>query len=93
MKNGGRRRRARQRQPAVFGSAVPVDARAVCTGRHTAALLAGNDMLCCTDFETQIPAVLRAVEDGTISEARIDESVLRILRWKLERGIITAQTE
>lgn len=50
-------------------------------------------MLCCTDFETQIPAVLRAVEDGTISEARIDESVLRILRWKLERGIITAQTE
>ena len=58
-----------------------------------AAVLAGNDMLCCTDFETQIPAVLRAVEDGTISEARIDESVLRILRWKLERGIITAQTE
>lgn len=58
-----------------------------------AAVLAGNDMLCCTDFETQIPAVLRAVEDGTISEARIDESVLRILRWKLERGIIAAQTE
>lgn len=62
-------------------------------GRLGAALLAGNDMLCCTDFETQIPAVLRAVEDGTISEARIDESVLRILRWKLERGIIAAQTE
>ena len=58
-----------------------------------AAVLAGNDMLCCTDFETQIPAVLRAVEDGTISEARIDESVLRILRWKLERGVIAAQTE
>lgn len=58
-----------------------------------AAVLAGNDMLCCTDFETQIPAILRAVEDGTISEARIDESVLRILRWKLERGIIAARTE
>ena len=57
------------------------------------AVLAGNDMLCCTDFETQIPAVVRAVEDGTISEARIDESVLRILRWKFERGIIAVQTE
>ena len=58
-----------------------------------AAVLAGNDMLCCTDFETQIPAVVRAVEDGTISEARIDESVLRILRWKLERGLISAPAE
>lgn len=56
-------------------------------------MLAGNDMLCCTDFETQIPAVVRAVEDGTISEARIDESVLRILRWKLERGLIFAPAE
>ena len=58
-----------------------------------AAVLAGNDMLCCTDFETQNPAVVRAVEDGTISEARIDESVLRILRWKLERGLIFAPAE
>lgn len=52
------------------------------------AVLAGNDMLCCTDYKAQIPAVLRAVENGTIEESRIDESVLRILRWKLERGLL-----
>lgn len=52
-----------------------------------AAVLAGNDMLCCTDFEVQIPAVLEAVKDGRISEEQIDASVLRILKWKAELGI------
>lgn len=52
------------------------------------AVQAGNDLLCCTDFETQIPAVLQAVYDGTIPETRIDESVLRILTLKRSLGIL-----
>ncbi len=52
------------------------------------AVQAGNDMLCCTDFEVQIPAVLEAVERGEISEERIDESVLRILELKISLGLI-----
>ena len=52
------------------------------------AVQAGNDLLCCTDFEEQIPAVIAAVEDGTIAESRIDESVLRILQAKINLGII-----
>ena len=52
------------------------------------AVLAGNDLLCCTDFETQVPAVLAAVEDGTIPESRLDESVLRVLNMKLEMGLL-----
>lgn len=51
-------------------------------------LLAGNNMLCCTDYKTQYPAVLEAVRSGTIAESRIDESVLRILRWKTELGLL-----
>ncbi len=51
------------------------------------AVQAGNDLLCCTDFETQIPAVLQAVESGEIAEERIDESVLRILKLKTELGL------
>ena len=50
--------------------------------------MAGNDLLCCTDYETQYPAVVEAVESGRISQSRIDESVLRILKYKLEVGII-----
>ena len=52
------------------------------------AVEAGNDLICCTDFEVQIPAVYKAVTEGRISQERIDESVLRILKWKLELGVI-----
>lgn len=53
------------------------------------AVLAGNDMIISTDFEVQIPAVLAAVNSGEIAKANIDESVLRILVWKLSLGIVS----
>lgn len=52
------------------------------------AVQAGNDLLCCTEFETQIQAVIKAVENGEITEERINESVFRIILLKLKRGII-----
>lgn len=52
------------------------------------AVQAGNDLLCCTDFEVQIPAVINAVKEGKISENRIDESVLRILNLKISLGLL-----
>lgn len=55
------------------------------------AILAGNDMLCCSDFVQQSHYILTAVENGTISEERIDASVLRILKAKITLGIIEAQ--
>lgn len=63
-------------------------------GRSAAvqAVLAGNDMLCCGDYKNQIPAVVEAVEEGTIDEAQIDESVLRILIWKMNLGLIPEES-
>lgn len=55
------------------------------------AVLAGNDLLCCSDYETQYPAVLSAVENGQISRERLEESVLRVLRWKQELGLLRAE--
>lgn len=52
------------------------------------AVEAGNDILCCSDYETQLTAVLRAVREGRLSEKRIDESVARILKWKAEIKLI-----
>ncbi len=52
------------------------------------AVLAGNDMICTPYPQEQIPAVLDAVENGLVTEERIDASVLRILIWKLRLGII-----
>lgn len=52
------------------------------------AILAGCDLLCCSDVEEQYPAVLRAFREGIISEERINESVFRLLMMKLEYGVI-----
>lgn len=54
------------------------------------AVLAGNDMIVTTDFETQIPQVIAAVEDGTIDESAVDEAVVRILGWKYDLGLLEA---
>ncbi|GGS17109.1 glycoside hydrolase family 3 protein [Actinokineospora fastidiosa] len=54
------------------------------------ALEAGVDQLLMPpDLPLARDAVLAAVRSGRISEARIDESVRRILKQKWERGIIT----
>ena len=63
------------------------------TGGENAAVLAvqaGNDMLVSSDFVTQYNAVLAAVQDGTISEDRIRESAIRVIRWKMELGLLDA---
>ncbi len=57
------------------------------------AVLAGNDMIVTTDFETQIPLVIDAVQTGIIEESMIDAAVRRVLSWKYDLGLITAPTE
>ena len=52
------------------------------------AIQAGNDMIISTDFQVQYQAVLKALEEGTITEERLDESIRRILKWKYELGLI-----
>ena len=53
------------------------------------AIMAGNDILCTSEYKEQYEAVLQAVKDNKISIEQIDKSVLRILRWKLQLGIIS----
>ena len=52
------------------------------------AVIAGNDLLCCSDYAVQVPAVIEAVKSGVISEERINESAKRIIQMKLALGII-----
>lgn len=53
------------------------------------AVLAGNDLLCTSDGANCYEAVLEAVKSGVISEDRLDESIYRILRVKINYGILT----
>lgn len=52
------------------------------------AVEAGNDLLCVTEFEQQVPAVIDAVRSGRLTEERIEQSVMRILLWKIDLGLI-----
>ena len=52
------------------------------------AVLAGNDLLCSTQYQVQYDAVLGAVESGRISAALLDSAVTRVLTWKKDLGLI-----
>ncbi|WP_231497273.1 glycoside hydrolase family 3 protein [Arthrobacter sp. MA-N2] len=52
------------------------------------AIQAGSDILLNSpDVEASFAGVRAAVESGGITEARLDESVRRILEWKVKRGV------
>jgi len=53
------------------------------------AVEAGNDLLISSDYETQYAAVLRAVQDGRLSEEAITESVVRVLIYKEKLGLLS----
>lgn len=52
------------------------------------AIQAGNDLLIATDYRTQIPQVISAVQDGTLDEALIDAACTRVLAWKQALGLL-----
>lgn len=70
-----------------------LDMEGVCNTKSGAdvavrAVKAGNDMLIVTDYEEQIKAVKKAVQNDEIPISLIDASVARILSWKLMLGMI-----
>ena len=46
------------------------------------ALQAGNDIVLTTDYRTQIPKVIEAVQNNLLTEAQIDTACRRVLSWK-----------
>jgi len=51
-------------------------------------VIAGNDMMIVTDYEESFNSLLNSVNTGEISIDRINDSVLRILKWKYYMGIM-----
>ena len=52
------------------------------------AVEAGNDMLISTNFESQFESIMAAIDEGRITEERINESVRRILTMKINMGLM-----
>ena len=52
------------------------------------AVLAGNDLLCSTEYQVQYEAVLAAVMDGRIHLRVLNQAVRNVLEWKQELGLL-----
>ena len=55
------------------------------------ALEAGNDLIITTDYRTQIPKVIEAVENGALDASVIENACRRVLTWKQELGLIPSR--
>ena len=53
-------------------------------------IVAGNDLILGSSYQTQIPYLLKKISSGELTEERIDESVRRILTWKYDLGLLEA---
>lgn len=51
------------------------------------AVLAGNDLLCATDYTQQYEAVLGAVLTGRIDIPTLNSAVRHVLQWKMDLGL------
>lgn len=52
------------------------------------AVLAGNDLLCSTDYAAQYNAVLTAVLEGRIDFNMLNRAVMHVLEWKMELQLL-----
>lgn len=51
-------------------------------------IVAGNDLILGSSYQTQIPYLLKKISSGELTEERINESVRRILIWKYDLGLL-----
>ena len=75
----------------VMTDDLAMDAVAAYAGEGAVAVMAleaGNDLVLTTDYRTQIPRVMEAVETGTLDEAVINTACRRVLRWKQSLGLL-----
>lgn len=52
------------------------------------AVLAGNDLLCSTEYIVQYEAVLQAVLEGRIDMDTLNNAVSHVLQWKMDLGLL-----
>lgn len=55
------------------------------------AVLAGNDLLCSSEYQIQYQAVLDGVKNGRISRAVLERAVSWVLQWKYELGLLKTE--
>ena len=57
------------------------------------AVLAGNDLIMVTDYQTSYQEILQAVQEEIIPEEMINHAVFRILAWKYQMNLMSLDNE
>ena len=52
------------------------------------AILAGNDLIITTNYQSDMTAVKSAINDGTLSETTIEKMATRVIAWKYYKGLL-----
>lgn len=52
------------------------------------AILAGNDLIMTTDYESSFNSIKEAISNKTIDESLIDKLAFRVIAWKYYKGLI-----
>ncbi len=52
------------------------------------ALEAGNDLIITSDYRTQIPKAIEAVNSGTLAPEKIESACRQVLEWKQDLGLL-----
>lgn len=55
---------------------------------YTKAVLAGNDMLCVSDYITAFNDILRDINMGNINIEMINHAVMRVIAWKMTKNML-----
>ena len=55
------------------------------------AFVAGNDMIFSADFAASMKGAHKAMEEGSLTEEQVNESVKRILHMKIENGLLEVE--
>ena len=68
---------------------APEPTPSICKGTAQAMDQGSNPAMVTTEFATQIPQVLKALEEGSLSMEVIDRAAARVLGWKYDLGLLT----
>ena len=52
------------------------------------AILAGNDLIISTNYETDIRDIKNAINNGTLAEVTIEKLATRVIAWKYYKGLL-----
>lgn len=72
----------------IIADNLDMNALSQITDKSVKAILAGNDLIITTDYQTDINSIKKAIQNGTIEEKTIDKLATRIIAWKFYKSLI-----